>query len=141
MGREQPARRSQHYASVGIKGPTRQRGAPPPSSEFDSSACNKPMAKPTQAPSIPRRGTTRRLPHPSATEEKLKDMHAAGVIGPSLRQGLWWFHYMLFGLCNAPATLERLMERVVRDIPRLRCVVYLDGLLVHGEKFSNPIAN
>ncbi|KAJ8376187.1 hypothetical protein SKAU_G00067670 [Synaphobranchus kaupii] len=36
---------------------------------------------------------------------------------------------MPFGLCNAPATFERLMERVLAAVPRSRCVVYLDDLL------------
>ncbi|KAK2899431.1 hypothetical protein Q8A73_012560 [Channa argus] len=48
---------------------------------------------------------------------------------------------MPFGLCNAPATFERLMERVLKDIPRSRCVVYLDDLLVHAKGFEDAINN
>lgn len=59
----------------------------------------------------------------------------------SLGKGLWQFRYMVFGLCYAPATFDRLMERVVRDIPRLRCVIYLDDLLVQGSEFKDAIMN
>ncbi len=48
---------------------------------------------------------------------------------------------MPFGLCNAQATFERLMERVLKDIPRTRCVVYLDDLLVHARDFDQAVHN
>ncbi len=48
---------------------------------------------------------------------------------------------MPFGLCNAPATFERLMEHVLKDIPRTRCVVYLDDLLVHARDFDQAVHN
>ncbi|XP_067358906.1 uncharacterized protein [Channa argus] len=59
----------------------------------------------------------------------------------TIGQGLWQFKVMPFGLCNAPATFERLMERVLKDIPRSRCVVYLDDLLVHAKGFEDAINN
>ncbi|XP_039453944.1 LOW QUALITY PROTEIN: uncharacterized protein LOC120432803 [Oreochromis aureus] len=59
----------------------------------------------------------------------------------SIGQGLWQFKVMPFGLCNAPATFERLMERVLADIPRDCCVVYLDDLLVHATDFEKALAN
>ncbi|KAJ8346946.1 hypothetical protein SKAU_G00283470 [Synaphobranchus kaupii] len=48
---------------------------------------------------------------------------------------------MPFGLCNAPATFERLMERVLAAVPRSHCVVYLDDLLVHASNFQQALAN
>ena len=50
--------------------------------------------------------------------------------------GLFQFRVMPFGLCNAPATFERLMDRVLQGLRWNRCLVYLDesflsaGLLV-----------
>ncbi|KAJ8352199.1 hypothetical protein SKAU_G00236750 [Synaphobranchus kaupii] len=59
----------------------------------------------------------------------------------TIGQGLWQFWVMPFGLCNAPATLEWLMERVLAAVPRSRCVVYLDELLVHASDFQQALAN
>uniref|UniRef100_A0A3P9LNX3 ribonuclease H n=1 Tax=Oryzias latipes TaxID=8090 RepID=A0A3P9LNX3_ORYLA len=33
------------------------------------------------------------------------------------------------------------MERVLKDIPRIRCVVYLDDLLVHAQNFTEAVHN
>lgn len=59
----------------------------------------------------------------------------------SIGQGLWKFKVMPFGLCNAPATFEWLIERVLVDIPRTRCVVYLDDLLAHAADFESALKN
>lgn len=40
---------------------------------------------------------------------------------------------MAFGLCNAPATFERLMDTILGD---LRCLIYLDDIIVHGMTFG-----
>ena len=53
--------------------------------------------------------------------------------------GLWQFKVLPFGLCNAPATFERLMDQVLADIPRHECVVYLDDILVHGKSFESAL--
>ena len=46
---------------------------------------------------------------------------------------------MPFGLCNAPATFERLMELVLRGLPWTTCLVYLDNILVHGRSFADNV--
>ncbi|XP_061093063.1 uncharacterized protein LOC133125281 [Conger conger] len=53
--------------------------------------------------------------------------------------GLWQFKVLPFGLCNAPATFERLMDNVLAGIPRQECVVYLDDILAHGDSFETAL--
>ena len=43
---------------------------------------------------------------------------------------------MLFGLCNAPATFQRLMDRVYQDIAWKFVVVYLDDTIVYSKTFD-----
>ena len=55
--------------------------------------------------------------------------------------GLWQYTVMLFGLCNAPATFERLMEQVLLGLPQSMALVYLDDVLVPGRNFQEHLTN
>ncbi|GBN83820.1 Retrovirus-related Pol polyprotein from transposon 297 [Araneus ventricosus] len=56
-------------------------------------------------------------------------------------QGLWRFKVMPFGLCNAPATFERLMETVLRGLTSEACLVYLDDIIIVGRTFQEHLNN
>jgi hypothetical protein len=59
----------------------------------------------------------------------------------STGQGLWQFTDMPFGLCNAPATFERLKETVLRGITYDSCLMYLDDDIVIGRTFEEHLLN
>ena len=53
--------------------------------------------------------------------------------------GLFQFAVMPFGLCNAPATFERLMSQVMHGLHWKRCLVYNDDILVFGNDFESAL--
>ena len=53
--------------------------------------------------------------------------------------GLFQFAVMPFGLCNAPATFERLMSQVMCRLHWKRCLVYIDDILVFGNDFESAL--
>jgi len=59
----------------------------------------------------------------------------------SIGNGLWQFRVMPFGLCNAPATFERVMEQVLREFISKICLVYLDDVIIFGKTFEEMIQN
>ena len=48
---------------------------------------------------------------------------------------------MPFGLCNAPATFERLIELVLVGLPWSVCLVYLYDIIVHAKTFDASVQN
>ena len=53
--------------------------------------------------------------------------------------GLYEFKVMPFGLCNAPATFERLMERVLSGLQWQTCLLYIDDIIVYGDDFQSSL--
>ena len=67
-------------------------------------------------------------------EEKDKEKTAF-----STGSGLYQFNVMPFGLCNAPATFERLMERVLVGLPWQILLIFLDDVIVHAKTFEEVV--
>lgn len=55
--------------------------------------------------------------------------------------GHWQFLKMPFGLCNAGATFERLMERVLSNLSWKVCLVYLDDIIILSKTFDEHLEN
>ena len=53
--------------------------------------------------------------------------------------GLFEFVRMPFGLCNAPATFQRVMQIVLAGLEWQSCFVYLDDILIASKTFSEHI--
>ena len=54
-------------------------------------------------------------------------------------RGLYEFTRMSFGLCNAPATFQRLMQRVLAGLEWDSCFVYLDDILIASSTFEEHL--
>lgn len=57
-----------------------------------------------------------------------------------VRGGLYSWKVMPFGLCNAPSTFERLMERVLRGLHWEVLLVYLDDVIVFAKTITEELA-
>ena len=55
--------------------------------------------------------------------------------------GLWEWTVLPFGLCNAPATFERLMDLVLGPIKYSKCLLYLDDIVAKGASWKEQISN
>ena len=57
------------------------------------------------------------------------------------KRGLYQFRVMPFGLCNAPATFERLMETVLSGLQWDICLIYHDDIIVIAKSFDEMLQN
>ena len=55
--------------------------------------------------------------------------------------GLFEFKVMPFGLCNAPATFQQLMDLVLAGLQWSSCLVYLDDIIIVGRTFEEHLQN
>ena len=55
--------------------------------------------------------------------------------------GLFQFRTMPFGLCNAPSTFQRLMERVLTGLHWSTCLVYIDDIILFSRKVQEHFQN
>ncbi len=51
--------------------------------------------------------------------------------------GLYQFRVMLFGLVNASAIFQRLMNDILRDYLRKFCLVYLDDIIIYSKSLKD----
>ena len=51
------------------------------------------------------------------------------------------FEVLPFGLCNAPATFEKLVEIVLAGLHWETCLVYIDDIIVCGKTFDEMLKN
>ena len=54
--------------------------------------------------------------------------------------GLWQFKKMPFGLCNAPASFQRMMDIVLTGLKRNSCLIYLDDVVVFSKTYDEHLA-
>ena len=57
------------------------------------------------------------------------------------QEGLFGFNAMPFGLCNAPATFQRLISLVLSGILWTECLVYLDDIIIFGHSFKEHLTH
>lgn len=53
--------------------------------------------------------------------------------------GLYEFNVMPFGLCNAPATFECMIDTVLRGLKWMTCLCYLDDTVIFSSSFSENL--
>lgn len=53
--------------------------------------------------------------------------------------GLFEFTVMPFGLCNAPATFERMMDNILRGLKWQICLCYLDDIVIFSPDFPTHL--
>ncbi|UYV69577.1 hypothetical protein LAZ67_6004008, partial [Cordylochernes scorpioides] len=53
--------------------------------------------------------------------------------------GLYEFLVMPFGLCNAPATFERMMDKILKGLKWTMALCYLDDIVVYSKSFNEHL--
>lgn len=66
------------------------------------------------------------------------DKEKTAFIAPN---GLYQYNYTPFGLCNAAATFQRLMDVTLAGLQGISCLCYLDDVLVFGNTFDEMLGN
>ena len=56
-------------------------------------------------------------------------------------EGHFEFNVMKFGLCNAPATFQRLMDSVLAGLHWKSCLVYIDDIVVVDKSIDEHLLN
>ena len=63
-------------------------------------------------------------------------MKTAFSVGPL---GFFECNKMSFGLCNAPASFQRLMERCMGELHLRECLIYLDDIIIFSKTFDEHL--
>ena len=66
-------------------------------------------------------------------EDKYKTAFSVGNLG------FYECNRMAFGLTNAPATFQRLMERTMGELNLRECLIFLDDILIFSENFEDHL--
>ncbi|GBM68120.1 Transposon Ty3-I Gag-Pol polyprotein [Araneus ventricosus] len=65
-----------------------------------------------------------------------RDREKTAFITPD---GVYQFKVMPFGLCNAPATFERMMDSLLKGMKWKHCLCYLDDVIVYAATFEEHL--
>ena len=66
----------------------------------------------------------------------LRDRVKTAFVTPD---GLFQFRVMPFGLCNAPASFQRMMDAVLGPLKWQTCLVYMDDILIFADTFEEHL--
>ena len=69
------------------------------------------------------------------------DPHDAEKTAFCTRYGLYQWRVMPFGLCNAPSTFERLMEKVLSGLQWKIALLYLDDIIVFPPQWNSSLSD